>query len=252
MTLTYVTAFHPLRSEPYWSHFELLVQSGVSILLFLDERCSEPPPAPNLRVVRVPLVHAWDITSVHLPPHRSPEKDTAEFLSLMALKLRYMTDALAYTDTSHLAWVDFRVFHVIRDIPRVQEKLRVLATHPFPQRMKILAPGCWDPCPERDPFISICWRFCGGFLLGPREAFPLAYARQTELIRAGLPRVTWEVNYWAQMDDVFTWYSADHDDRLLLHVPELPGEDPVDPPPPRGDGSTSQSSQGLPLHDDSL
>lgn len=217
--LTFVTAYHPLRDEPYWSYFDRLVETGIPILLFLDERCSLPPEAPNLRVVRVPLSHAWECSTVQLPVNRSPEKDTAEFLSIMALKLRYMTESLSYTTSSHLAWIDFRVFHVIRDIPAVQAKLRRLATHPFPREMNILAPGCWNPCPSMDFFASICWRFCGGFLLGPRDAFPIAYARQTALIESGLPRVTWEVNYWAQMEDAFTWYPADHDDRLLLNVP---------------------------------
>jgi hypothetical protein len=56
-------------------------------------------------------------------------------------------------------------------------------------------------------------------LLGPREAFQPAWTRQQALIEAGLPRVTWEVNYWAQMEEHFQWYPADHDDRLLLNVP---------------------------------
>jgi len=237
MTLTFVTAYHPLRTDPYWPHFSLLVQSGVPILLFLDDRCPDPPSAPNLRVVRVPLVHAWDCSRVVPPTHRTEAKDTPEFLSLMALKLRYMTEALAHTDATHLAWIDFRVFHVIRDIPAAQAKLRSLASHSFPTRMKILAPGCWSPCPSMDIFASICWRFCGGFLLGPRDAFPTAFARQTDILQAGLPRVTWEVNYWTQMEDQFEWYPADHDDRLLLHVPQ-PVEEGVGNP--HVDGNTSQ------------
>lgn len=238
--LTFVTAFHPVRDEPYWPHFQHLVDTGIPLLLFLDERCTAPPDAPNLRIVRVPLVHVWNCSAVQLPPTRTPEKDTAEFLSVMAMKLRYMAHSLAYTSTSHLAWIDFRVFHVIRDHPAVQAKLRALVTHPFPRAMKILAPGCWNPCPPMDFFASICWRFCGGFLLGPREAFPPAYARQTTLIQTGLPRVTWEVNYWAQMEDVFTWYPANHDDRLVLNVPQPAEPSLPDPPPLPDDGNTTQ------------
>ncbi len=239
MPTVFVTAFHPLRADPYWPYFDLLVQSGVPLLLFLDERCSDCPEAPNLRVIRVPLVHAWDVEGVQLPPVRSPEKDTAEFLSIMALKLRYMTEALAYTEATHLAWIDFRVFHVIRDIPAVQAKLRSLAEHPFPREMPILAPGCWPAAPF-DFFRSMWWRFCGGFLLGPREAFQPAWARQQSLIEAGLPRVTWEVNYWAQMEEHFQWYPADHDERLLLHVPERAEQDPPALLPAPADESTPQ------------
>jgi hypothetical protein len=218
MPTVFVTAFHPLRSDPYWPYFDLLVQSGVPLLLFLDARCSEYPEAPNLRVIRIPLEHAWNLDEVQLPPIRTPAKDTAEFLSIMALKLKYMTDALAYTDATHLAWIDFRVLHVIQNVPAAQAALRALADHPFPQTMRILAPGCWSPT-SADIFQSICWRFCGGFLLGPREAFPDAWDRQRELIKENLPRVTWEVNYWTRMEEHFLWYPADHDDRLLLNVP---------------------------------
>lgn len=238
MNVTFVTAYHPLRDEPYWPHFERLVETGIPIILFLDERCSMPPETPTLRVVRVPLLHAWDLSAVELPSNRSHAKDTAEFLSLMTLKLRYMTEALASTETSHLAWIDFRVFHVLHAVADVQAKLVALARHPFPRDMKILAPGCWNPCPQMDIFQSICWRFCGGFLLGPREAFPPAYARQTELIQAGLPRVTWEVNYWTQMEEHFSWYPANHDDRLILNVPQPVEPGLSDPLPPRDDEST--------------
>ncbi len=220
MPTVFVTAFHPIRPgwESYWTWFDRLAETGIPILLFLDTRCSLPRSYPNVRVLPTPLAHAWDCASVVPPPHRTESKDTPEFLSLMALKLRYLAEACAYTEASHLAWIDFRVFHVIRDIPAVQAKLRSLAADPG-SPAKILAPGCWAPCPEMDVFDRICWRFCGGFLLGAREAFPAAYARQQALITAHLPRVTWEVNYWALMDDVFEWYPADHTDTLLLNVP---------------------------------
>ena len=220
MPTVFVTAFHPIRSEPYWTWFDRLAETGVPILLFLDTRCTLPREYANVRVIPTELEHAWDCASVIPPQHRTESKDTPEFLSLMALKLRYLTDARRYTNASHLAWIDFRVFHVIRDVPAVQAKLRSLVDHASTSS-KILAPGCWSPCPPMNLFERICWRFCGGFLLGPRDAFPVAYERQQALIQAGLPRVTWEVNYWAMMDDVFEWYPADHNDSLLLNVPSI-------------------------------
>lgn len=223
MPTVFVSAFHPLglERETYWEWFGPLAETGIPILLFLDTRCTLPQPYPNVHVVPTPLRHAWDCTAVVPPTHRTASKDTPEFLSLMCLKLRYLTEACAYTDASHLAWIDFRIFHVVRDIPRVQGKLQSLAKHSFPSHMKILAPGCWDPCPAMDLFERICWRFCGGVLLGPRDAFPLAYARQQALVAASLPRITWEVNYWAMMDDAFEWYAANHNDSILLNVPEV-------------------------------
>lgn len=59
-------------------------------------------------------------------------------------------------------------------------------------------------------------------MLGPRDQVAAAYMRQMELVRANLPRLTWEVNYWTMMEDHFTWYSANHDDSMLGNLPHTP------------------------------
>ena len=104
---------------------------------------------------------------------------------------------------------------MFRDISQCTQMLQTIARSEFP-RDKILAPGCW-PSGVYD-WNSVCWRFCGTFLIGHRELFPRALERQTQLVQTQLPRLTWEVNYWAQMDDLFTVYSADHNDTLLSRV----------------------------------
>lgn len=213
--LVFVTAFHPLRPDmaSYLADFDRLATTGVPLLVFTSV---DLPSYPNVRTVPCSFDTSWIPDEVRLPANRTPEKDTTEFLALMLLKMTYMNDALAYTDASHLAWVDFRIFHVVRDTVRVQEKLRSLASS-SPSSPRLLAPGCWGPQASIS-LDSICWRYCGGFLLGPREAFPPAYARQTELVHQHLPRLTWEVNYWAMMDDHFQWYAADHNDSLILNA----------------------------------
>ena len=50
----------------------------------------------------------------------------------------------------------------------------------------------------------------------PRPAFVSPF---NELVNEFLPRLTWEVNYWAMMEDHFQWYAADHDDSLILNIP---------------------------------
>lgn len=43
-----------------------------------------------------------------------------------------------------------------------------------------------------------------------------------ELVYAHLPALTWEVNYWAMMEEHFERYPADHDDTMLMNVPYSP------------------------------
>ena len=57
----------------------------------------------------------------------------------------------------------------------------------------------------------------GGVLIGPKEAFHVAYERQKQLVEMHLPRLAWEVNYWAMLTEegLFDLYPADHDDSML-------------------------------------
>lgn len=218
MSVTFVTAFHPVRSgiEEYIHKFEHIVKTNVPIVLFLDTRCTLPT-YPNVKVIPVTMDLSWIPENVELPKQRSEVKDTREYLGLMLLKLKYMNDALSHCDTPYLAWIDFGISHIFKTPKTTIQKLLCLQTFSYPLKT-ILNPGCWGPNPT---FVhdSVYWRYCGGFFLGPRDVFPKAYVRQTEIVTSRFPALTWEVNYWALMDEYFTWYSAVHDDSMLLNLP---------------------------------
>jgi hypothetical protein len=223
MSVTFVTAFHPVRSglETYLEKFEKIVSTGVPILLFLDQSCPLPKSYENVRVIYTTLDKDWIPEDVTLPSNRSPTKDTKEYLLLMLNKLKYLDEASRLCDTPYLAWIDFGISHIIRT-DSTFKKLSLLLSFSEPLKT-ILVPGCWNPPgPSVDLWSSVYWRFCGGFLLGPRDLFPAAYHRQTELVVSNLPRITWEVNYWTMMESFFTWYAADHDDSMILNFPYTP------------------------------
>lgn len=226
MTVTFVTFYYPVRkdmkSDDYLSQAKKIIETGIPLIVFADPSVSDEVRAPNTTVVPFQLDTSWITEDTRLPSIRHPSKDTAEFMCLMLMKLRCMVDALQLTDSSHLAWIDFRVFHVIKHTEIVQEKLRAIQTRTFAGLEKILTPGCWTSTGGVDILNSICWRYCGGFFLGPRDAFQPAYERQTELVRKFLPHLTWEVNYWSQMGEFFEWYPADHNDTLILSMPYSP------------------------------
>lgn len=220
MVVTFITAFiapkTPYRSvEIYREMFERLADTGIPLLLFLDETLTDWTFPVNVHVLPTRLRTDWIPDDVQLPAHRTPTKDTREYLAIQLQKLHWLVEAREHTTTSHLAWIDFGVFHMLKDPGHCTVLLRRIAASDFPSH-RILAPGCWPP--GTYDWNSVAWRFCGSFLLGHRDLFPGALRRQTELVSAQLPRLTWEVNYWAQMEDLFEVYPANHDDSLLSRV----------------------------------
>lgn len=216
----FITAFLRPKTDyrsvdVYFQKFELLSNTGIPILLFLDEVYCDRIFPSNVRIVPTTLNTSWIPHNVQLPAHRNPKKDTVEYFSIQLSKLYYLTEARKYTDDEFLAWIDFGAFHMFQDIPQCIQNLKTIAESRFPTTT-ILAPGCW-PSGNYD-WNSVCWRFCGTFLIGHRDLFPIAFARQQSLVMNQLPKLTWEVNYWAQMDDLFTVYMANHDDTLLSRV----------------------------------
>jgi len=220
MTVTFVTAFVPPKTpyrslDTYRQHFQRLAESGIPILLFLDPSLQHWTFPDTVHVVPTRLRTDWIPANVQLPAHRTPTKDTQEYLAIQLQKLAWLDEARAYTTSSHLAWIDFGAFHMVKNPDHCAALLRQIATSDFPSH-RILAPGCWPP--GRYDWNSVAWRFCGTFLLAHRDLIRPALERQTALVQAQLPRLTWEVNYWSQMDDLFEVYPANHDDSLFSRV----------------------------------
>lgn len=220
MTVTFVTAFvRPKTSyrsvDAYVSEFNKLASTGVSIILFLDSSLQLDTFPKNVQIIPTSVTTDWLPDTLEFPSRRNPSKDTLDYFCIQLMKLKWLRDAVEVTSSSHLAWIDFGAFHMFRDTARCQQMLQTIAVSDFPSQ-KIIAPGCWSSGVY--DWNSVCWRFCGTFLLGHRSLFEEAYRRQTQRVHAKLPRITWEVNYWAEMEDLFEVYLADHDDSLLSRV----------------------------------
>lgn len=221
MTTTFVTAFFApstayRSTDTYFEHFAKLANTGIPILLFLDTRYTDRTFPLNVSVIPMELDTSWLPIDVELPVGRNPQKDTHEYLCIQLQKLTLLNLARATTTTPFLAWIDFGVFHMVKEKEDAQDVLKYIAQCEFP-RDKILAPGCW-PAGQYEIWQSPVWRFCGSFLLGHRDLFEHAQHRQMELVFQSLPRITWEINYWTQMEDVFCVYKAYHDETLLARV----------------------------------
>jgi hypothetical protein len=230
MGVTFVTAFF-LPSGPtyktvsrYFELFESLASTGIPLIVYMDARLEEKgvelcAKHPNIQsCTYTTLDTSWIPKDALLPMVRNMDKDTPDYLCIQLTKLKLMAEvaSMASVTTPYIAWIDFGIYHMMRDHDVCNNLLQRIAVSNFPTD-RILSPGC-NSNAYYDLFEEICWWHCGSFLLGEKSRFPPAYARQTALVRENLPRLTWEVNYWVMMNDVFTIYSANHDDLILQNL----------------------------------
>ena len=218
--VTFVTMFiRPKTSyrsvDTYLQEFRKLENTGIKIILFLDSTMTGLSFASNISVRPIDLDTSWLPESVELPRNRNENKDNVDYYCIQLMKMKCLDMATSLTDSPYLAWIDFAAFHMFRNVDACTELLRNIARSTI-QSTKILAPGCWSP--GSYDWNSVCWRFCGTFLIGHRDLFRRAYERQMEVVKASLPRITWEVNYWAQMEELFEVYPGDHNDELLKGI----------------------------------
>jgi hypothetical protein len=205
----------------YFAAFDRLAACGLPIVLYLDPAFAGRPFPPHVTVVPqsledLPLWRATRGLDVVLPPHRNECKDTLDYLAIVNSKPGLVARTVAMHPAAALhAWVDFGLFHVIRDDATAHRRLRSLPVTAPDDR--VVLPGC--TAASHGDWRAIDWRFWGGFFHGSTDAVLRFAHLHEQAFHALLPAVTWEVNLWARLEKVHAWdcrwYAADHDDRIL-------------------------------------
>ena len=228
--------------ETYMECFWALAATGVPIRLYMDPALRTYGEElerryPNVKVLKY-MTYDMDHIEWKLPANRHPVKDTADYMSIQLMKLRLVAASSLDKESPYYAWIDFGIFHMFNDWSKAAELLQFAATRAWPTDA-ILSPGCWA---EKDWAIwdAICWRHCGSFLLVAQELWVPAALEQDRLVRAGYPRITWEVNYWAKMG-CFRVYKADHNMSILTGIMGLLTEE-SGASPDQGTGRTDPHS----------
>jgi hypothetical protein len=238
MTTTFVTAFYSPGHQTvhrdvssYFSNFERLANTGIPIWLYLDVAYKDQGEAltRTFKNVRIPEYVVLDvIRGRELPCHRDRVKDTDEYYSMQLSKLHLVAKAAETCPTPFVAWIDFGVFHMIKDDEVAGDALRDIAfSYSIPDT--ILTAGYWSAdLPETWPgrrdwnytiWEVVHWVFLGSIFLGPRHVFREAAQRQTQLVQQYAPKLTWEVNYWMLMKEHFTQYHCEsHSDTILTNL----------------------------------
>ncbi|MCD6029163.1 MAG: hypothetical protein K0S78_1337 [Thermomicrobiales bacterium] len=212
----------------YLSHFKHLVATGLPIILYVAPSLVEEVRAPNVTVVPttledLPLWRAIQGMELRLPAIRDPVKDTADYLALVNSKTELMrrTIDMVGADATH-AFVDFGIFHFIRDKQRGEHRLRALRATSVEL---VTLPGITRDF--LDTMDRVDWRFCGSLFYGPTAAMRTFAEVHQERAQVLLPTLTWEVNVWAWMERHgeldCRWYQAGHNDSIVDFPAISPG-----------------------------
>ncbi len=235
MSITFVSAFIQKRQgrakhhlEDYWRHFETLAASGLPLTLFLDpsmrtlavgwcKRFSNVLVLDYVELADTAICRLVADRPVQLPIHRGAQ-DSLEYLMIGNSKLEWLqrTARLNPFATTHFAWIDFGVAHILSEAVTTLAALK----H-FEPRYPLIAPGCYrrDPYSDVQLWSQVCWHYCGGFLVC--DAANAQYLNDEFLHCASVeyPRFSWEVNFWTVLElkygVQFSWYEAEFDDTLL-------------------------------------
>lgn len=231
-----VTSFYEIYGRPgripqYFKWFEPLGNSGLSMIVFTEPEfvhLFDTYPA-TVRVIPLALksLELYQIGMKYnrdLPRHRTPEKDTQEFLSLMNTKIELLKHAAIHCDDTTLIWIDFGIFKIMKTPRKVIAKLFQLTHLSFD---KIVIPGC-DTYLKHGCFSDrVNWRFCGGFFVMPRQHLATFYEHSKNVLSSFCDdpqyKLTWEVNVWYIIEmctgrNNMVWYHAGHEDTIVLNI----------------------------------
>lgn len=232
-----VTAYYDIYNKPhkffeYVSLFYDLGISGIPIVLFTDPSFVYKFRIfpSTVHIVAMPL-NSFELYRIgmnynrDLPDSRTPEKDTKEFFSLMNTKIEFVKKASElYPDVEQFSWIDFGILKIVRNTDRFIKRLQKIDESSY---SKIMIPGCWAQGLPMD-VNAIQWRFCGGFLLIPKQFIPEFFQHSKNVLNdfctMSQYKLTWETNVWyiievyAEQHNI-EWYYADHDDSMILNMP---------------------------------
>lgn len=231
MPVTFVTAFINLQGsdektpESRFQLFSKLADTGIRIHLFLSRSYTHYVPPSNVSVEYIDLEELdiyneiKDIQYV-LPSIRNLHKDTSNYMILMNSKIEFMYRAMRSIESTHYAWIDFSIFHILKDVG-TPAYLKMLGNANLRDGLYIA--GCWN---RFEPsFSAVNWRFCGGFFVGDKSSIEEFYRVYKMYFRDTVARkgLAWEVNMWAWFEYAdklqCKWFQADHNDSIV-RLPE--------------------------------
>ena len=243
MTLTFVTAFLNLKEEresyrdinTYVSLFQHLIDSNINIHVYLspdyyemyrDRLSSDRVVVESIRLEDLRAYKELSGIHVELPAIRNAHKDTYRFLTFTNSKTELVRKSIQNNvfNATHFAWIDFGIFHIIKNIERTQQIIHKLSTTNLKESFLVTVGGCHRR-PHVD-FSDVYWRFFGGLFIGDIQSvlhFDKLYNDNFIRITKHYGVLTWEANMWGSFEHFLNWnptvYFANFDDTVFANIP---------------------------------
>ena len=155
------------------------------------------------------------------PLTRNETKDTFEHLVWTHLKVEFLQRAIENTE-GLIAWIDPHICHLFPDPLSTINYLNYLSMQKFVKDPFLALPGCWDSTAGPVDFNTVCWRFCGTFMLGDAASISSLHALYKHFYPTLLKErnmITWDVNIWAHLENIGVFnpkcYNANHDASIV-------------------------------------
>ena len=153
------------------------------------------------------------------------KKDTIEFVFVQCMKTEWVKQAIEMNiyNTDQFAWVDFGIFHFIKDSKALNEGLKQMSSKNY-DKVRIPCGKPPDfPYYTRNVYHQIIWMFIGSLFGGGRPAL-LHFAKKMKEkcieILEEKQHLMWEINVWYLLFfenvNVFDRYMSDHSPKILL------------------------------------
>jgi hypothetical protein len=223
------------RLETYISLFEHLVDSNIQLHVYFspdyyeiykDRFSSDKVFIESIRLEDLRAYKELSTINVGLPAVRNTDKDTFNYITCMNSKTEFVQRSIDNNvfKSTHFAWVDFGVFHMIKDIENTKKIIHTLANIELKSSFMVI-PTIYERSSSIN-FSQVNWRFAGSFFFGDRESslhFDNLYKDNFLKIMKHYGILTWEVNVWEWFETFLNWnptvYYGSHDDTMFSNIP---------------------------------
>ena len=236
---TFVTALinpNEVRPEPksvekYFENFKKLVDTGISLHVFLSECYIEKfnelySQNYNIYVETIKLeelVAYKELQDIEyeLPKVRCQIKDTKNYIIIQNSKAEFLQKAIDKNiyNNDQFAWIDFGINHIIKNTSTLEKLINIKI-----QPEGIYIPSLLPPNNQED-FDNVNWRFTGGIIIGNKKSlmdFYKIYFDNFKKIVQEKKILTWEVNYLQYLEYKIglkvNTYSAGFNDSIINNI----------------------------------
>ena len=222
------------NNETYIAYGKKILQTNIPVLCFLERQVYETFFAQELHLFPQTNFVMFEKTENYLYSHlheitefnihtNNPTKDTIEYMFLQCHKTEFLRQAIKLNpfQTTNYTWVDFGIFHMIREEEQMRQELIRMSQSVYD---KVRIASCIDPhLPNStDIYKNVVWYFAGSVVGGHSETildFANAMKEKCISIIREKKHIMWEINIWYLLfqthSHLFEPYRADHNISIL-------------------------------------